>query len=164
MINLFYNRIASKNHSQNFYYSNDEKFQSHKLQKLMLSELVLNSALSLSLIFLNYYNQRIFFLNRNCSLKAITIDTPSNFASTPPLNSRRNPNFLRPAPQNIEISAPDAIFLSNTTFLISITTSIASICLYNWLLLLRDILSICRSICSSKRSKNTSKMRNTRLH
>ena len=68
---FFYNRIVSKNHSQNFYYLNNEKFQSHKLQELALNELVLNSVFSLSLIFLNYSDQTVSLSYRNCFLNNV---------------------------------------------------------------------------------------------
>ena len=70
---IFYNRIVSKNYSQNFYYSNDEKFQNHKLQESTFDKLILNSILFSSLISLNYYDQTVFLLNKSCSLNNVLI-------------------------------------------------------------------------------------------
>ena len=68
-----HNQIVSKNHLQSFYYSNDEKVQSHKLQEFALSEFILNSAFFSLINSLNYYIQTISLSSKNCFLHNVFI-------------------------------------------------------------------------------------------
>ena len=69
----FYNRIVLTNCSQNFCYSNDEKFRNHKQLKFTLNKFVSSFISFSSLIFLDYYDQTAFLLNKNCFLNNIFI-------------------------------------------------------------------------------------------
>ena len=90
-----------------------------------------------------------------CLFKATSTDAPPYFAGTPPLNPKFTPIFLCPA--------PSAIFQQNINFLIYTTTSIASICLCNSLLLLK-IIEIFETLSSTiERFNRSSREHSTRL-
>ena len=72
------------------------------------------------------------------------------------------PGAGRNIPPNHQISAPAQYSHKTSTFSFTLPPSIASVCLCNWLSVLRGIMSIRRSICSSNRSMNTTKIENTR--